>query len=227
MKIAILGAMSEEIELLLARLEHTQVEYAKNKFYHANYKNHELSIAYSKIGKVNSALTSSIMIEKFGAEILLFTGVAGAISDGFKIADMTYATRVCQHDLDISAFGHPFGYVPGNEIYVSTDANLNTIATQVATQNGVTLKPATIASGDQFICDEDKKQWINKTFGADVVEMEGASVGVVCDALGVPFFILRAISDEAGKKAEFDFDEFLIKTANLSADFILKMIEKI
>lgn len=227
MKIAILGAMSEEIELLLARLEHTQVEYVKNKFYHANYKNHELIIAYSKIGKVNSALTSSIMIEKFGAEILLFTGVAGAISDGFKIADMAYATRVCQHDLDISAFGHPFGYVPGNEIYVSTDANLNTIATQVATQNGVTLKPATIASGDQFICDEDKKRWINKTFGADVVEMEGASVGVVCDALGVPFFILRAISDEAGKKAEFDFDEFLIKTANLSADFILKMIEKI
>ena len=232
MKVAILGAMPEEIEPLLSALCERGVsvesaEYANNKFYFAHLFGHDLVIAYSKIGKVNSALTATVMIEKFGARALIFTGVAGALKRGIKIGEILYATSLVQHDLDITAFGHPYGFVPGSKISVQTDAKLNSIAQSVAEQLGITLKSGIIASGDQFVGDEVRKSWIERTFDASAVEMEGASVAQVCDALGVPFCILRAISDEAGHKAEFDFDEFMVKSAQTSANFVLKMIERL
>lgn len=227
MKIAILGAMPEEIEPLLKELNPKKIEFANNKFYFANFANHELIIAYSKIGKVNSALTATLMIEKFGAQKLLFTGVAGALKNGFKIGDLLYATKVVQHDLDITAFGHPYGFVPESPIFVETDENLNKIATKVAANLGINLKNGIVASGDQFVCDEERKNWIEQTFDASAVEMEGASVAQVCHALHTPFFMLRAISDEAGSKAEFDFDEFMVKSAEISAKFALKMVENL
>lgn len=227
MKIAILGAMPEEIEPLLKELNPKKIEFANNKFYFAEFANHELIIAYSKIGKVNSALTATLMIEKFGAEKLIFTGVAGALKNGFKIGDLLYATKVVQHDLDITAFGHPFGFVPESPIFVETDANLNKIAVSVAKELGINLKNGIVASGDQFICDEERKSWIEREFDASAVEMEGASVAQVCYALNTPFFMLRAISDEAGSKAEFDFDEFMVKSAEISAKFALKMVENL
>jgi len=227
LKIAILGAMPEEIEPLLKELNPKKIEFANNKFYFANFANHELIIAYSKIGKVNSALTATLMIEKFGAQKLLFTGVAGALKNGFKIGDLLYATKVVQHDLDITAFGHPYGFVPESPIFVETDENLNKIAVGVAANLGINLKNGIVASGDQFVCDEERKSWIERTFDASAVEMEGASVAQVCHALHTPFFMLRAISDEAGSKAEFDFDEFMVKSAEISAKFALKMVENL
>ena len=91
----------------------------------------------------------------------------------------------------------------------------------------MSLSAGIIATGDQFICDNEKKAWIKKIFNASATEMEGASVALVCETLGVPFFILRAISDGAGDAAEFDFDKFLQNSANVSAKFILEMVESL
>lgn len=228
MKIAILGAMSEEVTPLLETLkEYQTVEYANNTYYLAKYKNHELIIAYSKIGKVNSTLSAAIMIEKFKAELLLFTGVAGAFNPSLEIGDLIYATKLVQYDLDITAFGHPLGYVPGNEIFIKTDDKLNNLAIEVAKELGVKLQSGIIATGDEFICDESKKAKIREIFNADACEMEGASVALVCDALKIPCLILRSMSDKAGEKAEFDFDEFVEKSAKISANFVLKICEKL
>ncbi|EPP1572524.1 5'-methylthioadenosine/adenosylhomocysteine nucleosidase [Campylobacter lari] len=228
MKIAILGAMPEEVTPLLETLkEYQTVEYANNTYYLAKYKNHELIIAYSKIGKVNSTLSAAIMIEKFKAELLLFTGVAGAFNPSLEIGDLIYATKLAQYDLDITAFGHPLGYVPGNEIFIKTDDKLNNLAIEVAKELGVKLQSGIIATGDEFICDESKKAKIREIFNADACEMEGASVALVCDALKIPCLILRSMSDKAGKKAEFDFDEFVEKSAKISANFVLKICEKL
>ena len=125
------------------------------------------------------------------------------------------------------SFGHPYGFVPESPIFVETDANLNKIAMGVAANLGINLKNGIVASGDQFVCDEERKSWIEQTFDASAVEMEGASVAQVCHALHTPFFMLRAISDEAGSKAEFDFDEFMVKSAEISAKFALKMVENL
>ncbi|EGG0462215.1 5'-methylthioadenosine/adenosylhomocysteine nucleosidase [Campylobacter lari] len=228
MKIAILGAMPEEVTPLLETLkEYQTIEYANNTYYLAKYKNHELIIAYSKIGKVNSTLSAAIMVEKFKAELLLFTGVAGAFNPSLEIGDLIYATKLAQYDLDITAFGHPLGYVPGNEIFIKTDDKLNNLAIEVAKELGVKLQSGVIATGDEFICDENKKAKIREIFNADACEMEGASVALVCDALKIPCLILRSMSDKAGEKAEFDFDEFVEKSAKISANFVLKICEKL
>lgn len=227
MKIGIMGAMVEEIEPLLEFLgDYETVEIADNKYYKANYKGLELIIAYSKIGKVFASLTASTMIQKFGAEKLLFSGVAGAINPELKIGDLIAATKLCQHDLDITAFGHPFGFVPEGSVFIDSDKELLSLAKEVASDMNKPLLEGIIATGDQFVADESRKNWIGETFNADALEMEGASVAVVCDAFDVPFFILRSISDSADMDAGFSFDEFLESSAKESAQFITSMLDK-
>lgn len=227
-KIAIMGAMPEEIEPLLAKLSDVnEVVYAANKYYEGNYNGQEVVVAYSKIGKVFATLTVTILIEKFGCDKLLFSGVAGAISDELNIGDLIIADGLCQHDLDITAFGHPYGFVPEGEVCIPTDVNLRNIAKLVAQEKGLTLKEGVIATGDQFIANSERKDWIGTTFRADALEMEGAAVAVVCSALDIPFFILRAISDSADMDAGFDFDAFLESSAKVSADFILSMVDRL
>ncbi len=228
MKIAIIGAMREEIDPLLAKMDSVvETKYANNIYYEATYKGKEIVIAYSKIGKVFSALTATILIEKFGCKIVLFSGVAGAISSDLKIGDLIIADGLCQHDLDITAFGHPYGFVPEGEVCIPTDLELRKIAHEVAKVKGITLKEGIIATGDQFVACSQKKSWVAETFKASALEMEGASVAVVCNALDIPFFILRAISDSANDEAGIDFDTFLESSAKVSADFILDMVERI
>ncbi len=228
MKIAIMGAMPEELEPILKEVgSYKIVEYAGNKYYEAQYKGVDIVLAYSKIGKVFSTLTATTLIEHFGATKLLFSGVAGAISPELKVGDLIVATKLAQHDLDITAFGHPFGYVPEGAVYIESDEALRKIAQEVAADMQTPLKEGIIATGDQFVANEERKNWIGETFNADALEMEGASVGVVCDALDIPFCILRSISDAADMDASFSFDEFLETSALRSAEFIMKMVEKI
>jgi len=167
------------------------------------------------------------MIEKFGCDTLLFSGVAGGINPKLQIGDLIVANKLSQHDLDITAFGHPHGYVPGGDVYVKTDEKLRNIALEVAKENDIKIIEGIIATGDQFVCDEKRKEFIQNTFNADALEMEGASVAVVCDALNVPCLILRAISDTADMDAGFNFEEFLETSAKNSANFLMKVIEKI
>jgi len=228
MKIAIMGAMREEIEPLLNLLSnYTEVEYGKNIYYEAKYKDLDLVIAYSKIGKVFSTMTATTMIEKFGAKKLIFTGVAGGINPKLKIGDLIVAKKLCQHDVDITAFGHPFGFIPESKIYVQSDKELIDLAKIVAKEIGKPLLEGTIATGDQFVADSKKKEWIQKEFNADAIEMEGASVAVVCDSLNIPFLIIRAISDVADMDASFSFDEFLRSSANESAKFIFQLLDRL
>lgn len=227
-KIAIMGAMREEIEPLLSHMDNIkETHYANNTFYEASYNGRNVVVAYSKIGKVFSSLTAALLIEKFGCKTVLFSGVAGAISSDLKIGDLVIADGLCQHDLDITAFGHPYGFVPEGEVCIPTDAKLRKIAKDVAEEKGINLKEGIIATGDQFVACGDRKEWVAKTFKADALEMEGASVAVVCNALGIPFFILRAISDSADGSADVDFDTFLASSAKVSADFILEMVGRI
>ena len=227
-KIAIMGAMPEEIEPIIDKLDNVETMiYGANKYYEGSYNGQEVVVAYSKIGKVFATLTATILLEKFGCDTLLFSGVAGAINDELQIGDLIIAQSVCQHDLDITAFGHPFGYVPEGEVCIATDVTLRNVAKDVAKQKGLTLKEGVIATGDQFVADEERKNWIGSTFNADALEMEGASVAVVCNALNVPFFILRAISDSADMDASFNFDDFLESSAKISADFILSMVDEL
>ena len=228
MKIAIMGAMPEEIAPILEKIgSYKTTEYANNIYYEAIYKGIEIVVAYSKIGKVFSTLTASTMIQHFQCDTLLFSGVAGGINPTLKIGDLIVATKLSQHDLDITAFGHPMGFVPGGSVFVEADKDLIALSKEVAKELGKTVQEGVIATGDQFIHQESVKENIVKNFNADALEMEGASVAVVCNALNIPFFILRAISDTADTDASFSFDEFMESSAIISAEFVIKMVNSI
>lgn len=227
-KLAIMGAMEEEIEPLLSHFNNVKItEFAKNKYYEVSYNGLDIVIAYSKIGKVFASLTASTLIEKFACDTLLFSGVAGAINPKLKIGDLIIADKLCQHDLDITAFGHPHGFVPGGDVFIETSKELREVAKEVALENSLNVLEGTIATGDQFVHSSERKNFIENTFKADALEMEGASVAVICDSLDVPFFILRAISDAAEGGADIDFDEFLKSSAKESADYLLKIVDKL
>ncbi|ANV97908.1 5'-methylthioadenosine/S-adenosylhomocysteine nucleosidase [Helicobacter enhydrae] len=227
MNIAILGAMQEEITPFLEKFpNHTSEEVGGNTFYKIPYGNHTLILAYSKIGKVHSALSASTMILHFKCQKLIFSGVAGSLNPSLKVGDLIIADKLCQYDVDITAFGHPLGFIPQSSVYIHADSHLNQIAREVAQQKGIKLQEGIIASGDSFIADTAKKQWIIQHFQADAVEMEGASVANVCHLLSVPFCILRSISDSADGEADMSFDEFLELSAKASADFVEAMLAK-
>ncbi|WP_395148271.1 5'-methylthioadenosine/adenosylhomocysteine nucleosidase [uncultured Helicobacter sp.] len=230
MKVAIIGAMLEEITPLIQSLEALQYPITKqqlggNTYYKVCVATDEIYIAYSKIGKVHATITATTMITHFGCEKIIFSGVAGGLAKDLKVGDLLIASKLCQHDVDISAFGHPLGFIPESKTFIEADSTLNDLAHKVAKLIGKELKVGVIASGDQFIASESKKQWIIDAFGADCVEMEGASVAVVCDAFGVPFCIFRSISDSADGNADVSFDEFLESAAKTSAQFTLQMLK--
>ena len=227
-KLAIMGAMQEEIDPLLEFFkDYKIIEYADNKYYELNYKGLDIVIAHSKIGKVFASLTASTLIQKFSCDSLLFSGVAGAINPNLNIGDLIVATKLCQHDLDITAFGHPFGFVPGGKVFIESSKELLDLAKNVAKNENLKVIEGIIATGDQFIHSNATKEFIEKTFKADALEMEGASVAVVCDSLSIPFFILRAISDSANMDAGFDFDEFLQSSAKISSNYLVKIVDEL
>ena len=227
-KLAIMGAMQEEIDPLLEFFkDYKIIEYADNKYYELNYKGLDIVIAHSKIGKVFASLTASTLIQKFSCDSLLFSGVAGAINPNLNIGDLIVATKLCQHDLDITVFGHPFGFVPGGKVFIESSKELLDLAKNVAKNENLKVIEGIIATGDQFIHSNVTKEFIEKTFKADALEMEGASVAVVCDSLSIPFFILRAISDSANMDAGFDFDEFLQSSAKISSNYLVKIIDEL
>ena len=226
--IGIMCAMREELEPILEKVEVQEIiEYGRNKYYLAKFKNLDLVLAYSKIGKVNAATTATILIEKFGAKKILFSGVAGAIDSDLKIGDLIIATKTTQHDVDLTVFGYEPGFIPESKVYFDCDEELNKIAKNVAKKLGIKLKEGIIASGDQFIHSKERKEWIAKTFNASAIEMEGGAVGCVTWTLNIPFFMLRSISDTAEEGAGVDFDEFLEESSRVSAKFLIEMLKEL
>ncbi|WP_104749965.1 5'-methylthioadenosine/adenosylhomocysteine nucleosidase [Helicobacter cynogastricus] len=226
--IGVMGAMSEEIAPFLKLLgAHTQETIGGNIFYSIPFKGARIILAYSKIGKVHAATTAATMCLRYGVQSLIFSGVAGGLNSSLQVNDLLLASKLCQADVDLSPFGHPLGFIPESAVFVHSDSNLNALAQSVAHDLGIELKSGVIATCDQFVSSKERKAELVRDFGADVVEMEGASVGFVCHNFGVPFCVLRSVSDGANGDAPQDFDRFLDQAAHTSARFVVAMLEKL
>ncbi|MWV62974.1 5'-methylthioadenosine/adenosylhomocysteine nucleosidase [Helicobacter saguini] len=226
--IGIMGAMNEEITPLLEIFGNfDRIELGGNTFYKVEYSEKILIIAYSKIGKVHAAITATTMILHFGVECIIFSGVAGGISSDLKVGDLLLATRLVQHDVDITAFGHAKGFIPEGQLFYDSDVGLCSLACDVASEMGLSIKKGIVASGDQFIASKEVKDSIAHEFKAIAVEMEGAAVACVCYNFKVPFCIFRSISDSADGEASVSFDKFLESSAKTSAQFVSKLVDRI
>ena len=229
-RIGIIGAMEEEVTTLIAALE----EHAEQKIgivtYHVGkLDGKEVVIARSGVGKVNASLTAAEMIRTFGATSIINTGVAGALDESLEPEDTVIASDLVQHDYSTAPLGDPPGRVSGIDlVHIPADPDISDAAEKAARKLGVRrVLRGTVASGDQFISDPAKKEWIRTTFGGLACEMEGAAIAHVCRVYGVRCAVIRSISDRADGEADVDFPTFAARAAALNAEIVRKIIPAI
>ena len=216
MLVGIIGAMDLEVQALKGLMDNAVVETISTiDFYKGNINGVETVVAVAGVGKVNAAVCSQTMILKYSPDIMINVGVAGGLSDEFKIGDIAVADSVVEHDMDTSPIGDPVGLISGINL-----VNISKVGT-------ITSKRGVIASGDQFISKQEQRDRIKDNFGAIAAEMEGASIGHVCYMNGVPFGVLRAISEGANDDSHMDYPEFAKMAAANSIKIILELLNSI
>lgn len=234
--LGIIGAMQIEVDSLLSAMEDRQDRsVAGVPFSCGKIGGQDVVVVMCGIGKVCAALTAQILIDRFGVHAIVNTGVAGGLDARLEVGDLVIATDAVQHDFDLTGFGYVRGHLPcagGEKTAVSrflADGNLSDRFEKAAMAIGGDGKAirGTVVSGDIFVCDASLKQRLIDDFGAAATEMEGAAIAQVCFLNKIPFAIVRAISDLAGKEAKISYDEFEKKAALRSAKIIQKMLSDI
>lgn len=208
--LAIIGAMDEEIELLLADLlQREDLTFPGVTLHRGALGGVSVLLTRGGIGKVNAAMTTTHLIMN-GATQVIFTGVAGGVHPELRVGDIVISTDLVQHDVDVTALGYDLGTVPGEAPAWSADPYLRAVALAAAQDvEGVQVQEGRVASGDQFIASREGVQRLWKSFKASCAEMEGAAVAQVCAKAGVPFVVIRSISDTADHDANVDYREFM------------------
>ncbi|MBQ9166221.1 MAG: 5'-methylthioadenosine/adenosylhomocysteine nucleosidase [Oscillospiraceae bacterium] len=227
--IGIIGAMQVEIEGLKAMLEGPETTTISGiDFTTGKLHGKEVVLAVCGVGKVFAALCAQTMILRFGVKALINTGVAGTLCRELGIGDVAISTDVVQHDMDTSGLGDPVGLLSGiNVIHLPASTTLSALVADVVRELSLNYRLGTIATGDQFLCEKGKKDWIHDTFGAVAGEMEGGSIGHVCYVNQVPFVVIRTISDDADGNAPENFPLFAEATAKSAIRITAAVLEKL
>ena len=182
-------------------------------------------VAQCSPGKVNAALCTQAMIDRFSPDSIINVGVGCSLSPEVVIKNVVIASDVCEYDIDITALGEPRGFINGlNMTKVPTDTALSDALARAAINCGERIHRGTVASGDTFIAGEELKLSLKTDFGAICGEMEGGAIGHTCAANGIPFAVLRSISDGGDENALMDYPTFKNIAAKLSTSIILEYI---
>lgn len=232
MRIGIIGAMESEVQNLLTRMEGVSYrEQAGRRFAVGTLAGKEAVVVQSGIGKVAAAITAQILVDEFGVDALLNTGMAGGLDSRLAVKDLVIATAALQHDFDITAFGHARGFMYGEDDQKPTlfvaDAALCAkarAAAEAVLPAGSKAIDGIVASGDIFVDDSALKAQLRDGFGAAAAEMEGAAIAQAAVANGVPFVILRTVSDLAEHQANVSFDELEQYAGKLAGDITVALL---
>ncbi len=225
--IALIGAMPPEISLLQESLQNLRSEHlADFDIYCGEYAGKNVVLALSGIGKVNAALSTALVLQH-RPDFVINTGSAGGLGSGLKVGDVVIGTQTAHHDVDVTAFGYAIGHVPQMPARFESDPALCAAAEKAAAAfEHAAVHRGLIVSGDQFVHSSESVAEVRRHFpDAQAVEMEAAAIAQSCHRFGVPFVVVRAISDLADEEADTSFETFL-KTASVhSAKMVLQLIE--
>lgn len=230
MRVGIIGAMDEEIDLLRSKLEErADTNLAGSEFYEGKIDSLEVVLLKSGIGKVNAALGTALLIEKFDPDVIINTGSAGGFLKNLDVGDVVISSEVRHHDVDVTVFGYEYGQVPRMPAYFAPDEKLVDVAVKSAEKiTGIQVVKGMIASGDSFMNDPERVEFIRtKLPDLYAAEMEAAAIAQVAYQFDKPFVIIRSLSDIAGKESNISFDQFLKTAAENSAELILLMLEEL
>jgi len=230
MKIGIIGAMDVEVALLKAAMEDISVSTrAGMDFYAGILEGTPAVIVQCGVGKINAAMCTQILVDCFGVTHVVNTGIAGSLDPQLDIGDLVISRDAIHHDFDLRFWGRPVGQVPGLDVTAfPADQKLLEVAFASAEQvNLGHTKIGRVASGDQFICSKEQKDKIILDTQALCAEMEGASIAHTAYRNGIPFVIIRAISDKADDSAEMDYPTFEAIAARRCADVTRTLVKKL
>lgn len=230
MKIAVIGAMEEEVELLREEISSAQTTTIANcTFIAGEIGIHEVVLVKSGIGKVNAAMATTLLLQNFKPEVVLNTGSAGGFLETLEVGTVVISDEVRHHDVDVTVFDYEHGQVPGQPAAYKADSKLVGLAKSAVEEIGEHAhSTGLIASGDTFMSDPVHVQKVRELFPTMIAaEMEAAAVAQVCHQFGTPFVVIRALSDIAGKESSLSFDEFLPIAARHSTDIVLRVISKL
>lgn len=230
MKIAILGAMDQEVALLKSSLEDVQVaEYAHLQFYSGTLHGLEVVVAKCGIGKVAASVATTILIDQYTPDFVVNTGSAGGFDPQLDIGDLVIASGVQHHDVDVTHFGYARGQVFGMPDIYPCDVRLIEAAEQAARDVvHINSKRGLICTGDSFIgCDEAVERLRGLFPDMCAVEMEGAAIGQTCFMFDTPFLVIRSLSDIAGKSSSVSFKSYIDKAGKNSAELVMGMIKQL
>ena len=230
MKLGIIGAMDVEVATLKEKMEGALVSTkAGMAFCEGTLEGVPAVVVQCGVGKVNAALCAQILCDCYGVTAVVNTGIAGSLCNDLDIADLVISRDAIHHDFDLRFWGRPVGQVPGFDVTAfPADDKLMELAFQAAEAvNQGHNKIGRVASGDQFICSREQKETIIANTQAICAEMEGASIAHAAYRNGVPFVILRAISDKADDSAEMDYPTFEALAAQRCAQVTMLLAKQL
>lgn len=241
-RLAIVAAMPEELQTVLDAIpDEAPLQRGGRTFWRGHWQGHNVVAVLSGIGKVAAATTTATLLSQFEPDAVLFTGVAGGLGEGVQVGDVVVATTLLQHDLDASPL-FPRFEIPGRGVSrLSTDSALSQAVAQAATHALATRGPALpgldtprvhqglIVSGDRFVSSASESRALREALpDALAVEMEGAALAQVCHDFGVPFAVVRTISDRADDTAHVDFGRFIDEVArHVALDIVQGTLERL
>lgn len=226
MKVGIIGAMEQEVTLLRDRIENRETrQRAGCEIYTGQLNGVDVALLKSGIGKVSAALGTTLLLEHCQPNVVINTGSAGGLASTLKVGDIVVSDEVRYHDADVTAFGYEPGQMAGCPAAFMADELLITLAQDAIAKLQLKAVRGLVVSGDAFINGAEPLARIRTTFPqAIAVEMEATAVAHVCHQFGVPFVIVRAISDVADQVSHLSFDEFLTVAAEQSTRMVETML---
>ena len=226
--LGIIGAMDEEVAKLKEHMtDVTVTTKASMDFYKGNLNGKEVVVVRSGIGKVNAAICTQILIDDFNISAVINTGIAGSLRNEINIGDIVLSTDALEHDMEATAFGYPVGQIPRMDtLAFEADKDLIELAKKCCEKVNPDISVFTgrVVSGDQFISNKDKKNWLIETFEGYCTEMEGAAIAHCAYLNNIPFLVIRAISDKADDSAQMDYPAFEALAIERSVKLMLEMV---
>lgn len=230
MKVAVIGAMEEEVELLRGKIDTARTTVIANcEFIEGVIGKNEIVLVKSGIGKVNAAIATTLVLQIFKPDVVLNTGSAGGFLESLEVGAIVISDEVRHHDVDVTAFGYEHGQVPDLPAAYIADEKLVKLAAEATVEIGEhAYATGLIASGDTFMSDPVHVGKVRENFPTMIAaEMEAAAVAQACHQFGTPFVVIRALSDIAGKESSISFDDFLPMAARHSTEIVLRVLSKL
>ena len=222
--IGIIGAVIEEAEAIKKEVKEIKETVISGiSFFTGKFNDKDVVFVQSGIGKVNAAITATLLIEKFKVSEVIFSGVAGSLDERLKVGDVVIGRDIVQHDVDATAFGYKMGQIPqmkewafeSDKELVEKAGNINDFDHRIFFGR--------ILTGDQFVSKKDVKISLGSDFSALCVDMESGAVAQVCTRLGKGFLIIRSISDSITDESGMEYNKF-VELAAKNSTRILKEI---